>query len=73
MSETSEIANHFNSDEVLRGLQHHQKHLTPYADFLKDMAKAGVHYYIVDMVGRQVTYTSGRPEEAYTEAIPVFQ
>jgi uncharacterized protein YbcV (DUF1398 family) len=73
MSETSPIAEQYNGDEVVRGLQHHQKHLTPYSDFLRDMAKAGVHYYIVDMLERKITYTSGRPEEAYTEAIPVFK
>ncbi|OCT11273.1 hypothetical protein A8709_06245 [Paenibacillus pectinilyticus] len=73
MAEKSEIADEFHGDEVKSGLVHHQQHRTPYADFLKDMAKAGVHYYIVDMPGRMITYTSGRPGESYAEAIPAFE
>lgn len=73
MTEKSEIAVTFDGNEVQRGLKHHQQHLTPYADFLKDMAKAGVQYYIVDMANRMIIYTSGRPDESYSEPIPIFQ
>jgi len=71
MAERLEIADRFQGDEVQKGLRHHQEHRTTYTDFLKTMAEAGVQYYMVDMASRKITYTSGRPDEAYTESVPV--
>jgi uncharacterized protein YbcV (DUF1398 family) len=68
-----EIAEHFQADAVKRGLEHHQKHLTPFSDFLKDMAAAGVRYYEVNMLQRTINYTSGKPGESYVEAVPIFE
>ncbi|REE78695.1 uncharacterized protein YbcV (DUF1398 family) [Paenibacillus taihuensis] len=68
-----EVAEQFQSDAVRRGLAHHKQHRTPFTDFIKDMADAGVHYYEVNMKERTINYTSGRPGESYVEAIPPFE
>ncbi|MBH5319434.1 DUF1398 family protein [Paenibacillus sp. GSMTC-2017] len=70
---TLEVADHFQADAVKRGLEHHQRNLTPYTDFLKDMADAGVHYYEVNMIERSINYTSGRAGESYVEGVPTFE
>ncbi|QHW31728.1 DUF1398 domain-containing protein [Paenibacillus rhizovicinus] len=70
---TLAVAEHFEADAVKRGLEHHQRNRTPFSDFLKDMADAGVHYYEVDMLARTINYTSGRPGESYVEAVPAFE
>ncbi|WP_150272801.1 DUF1398 family protein [Paenibacillus tepidiphilus] len=65
-----EVAENYEADAVKRGLAHHQQHRTPFADFLKDMAAAGVQYYEVDMLKRTIDYTSGRPGESVVETVP---
>ena len=50
--------------------RHHQKFNTPYENFLKDIASAGVNYYLVDMANRVITYTSGKADETYIQSIP---
>ncbi|SDW98151.1 DUF1398 family protein [Paenibacillus sp. CF384] len=70
---TLEVAEQFHADAVKRGLLHHQQHRTPFAEFLRDMAAAGVHYYEVNMIDRTINYTSGRAGESYVEAVPVFE
>ncbi len=68
-----EVAERFEAEAVKKGLAHHQKHRTPFADFIKDMADAGVQYYEVNMHERKIDYTSGRAGESYVEAIPPFE
>ena len=65
-----EVSTIFHKDAVKRALEHHQKFSTPYENFLKDIASAGVNYYLVDMVNRAITYTSGKVDEAYIQSIP---
>jgi uncharacterized protein YbcV (DUF1398 family) len=67
------IAEQFQAEAVKRGLEHHQQNRTPFTEFLQDMAAAGVQYYEVDMTSRIITYTSGRADESYAEAVPVFE
>lgn len=69
-STTLEVSPNFHKDAVKRALEHHQKFNTPYENFLKDIAYAGVNYYLVDMVNRTITYTSGKANEAYIQSIP---
>ncbi|CAH1199151.1 hypothetical protein PAECIP111893_01244 [Paenibacillus plantiphilus] len=65
-----EVAELYQADAVKRGLAHHQRHRTPFPDFLRDMANAGVQFYEVNMEKRTINYTSGKPGESYVEAIP---
>jgi uncharacterized protein YbcV (DUF1398 family) len=67
-----EVAQLFQADAVKRGLKHHQIHRTPFSDFVKDMAEAGVQYYEVNMSNRTINYTSGQPGQSVEERIPVF-
>lgn len=70
---TLEVAEHFQADAVKSGLGHHQRHRTPFSDFLRDMADAGVWFYEVNMSERTIDYTSGKPGESYVEAIPIVE
>ncbi len=70
LSKGLEVSTIFHKDAVKQALEHHQKFNTPYANFLKDIAAAGVNYYLVDMVSRVIKYTSGRADEAYIQSIP---
>jgi uncharacterized protein YbcV (DUF1398 family) len=67
---TFEVSTSFHKDAVKRALEHHQKFNTPYENFLKDIASAGVNYYVVDMANRAITYTSGKTDEAFIQSIP---
>ncbi|WP_187355175.1 DUF1398 family protein [Paenibacillus tengchongensis] len=68
-----EVAGNYQAEAVKRGLAHHQEHRTPFADFLKDMAAAGVQFYEVDLLKRTIDYTSGRPGESVIETVPVVE
>lgn len=48
----------------------HQRHRTPFSNFLRDMANAGVQFYEANMDKRTINYTSGKLGESYVEAIP---
>lgn len=67
-----EVAELFQIEAVKRGLLHHQTYQTPFSDFLKDMAAAGVQFYEVDMTKRTINYTSGKSDESYVETVPMF-
>lgn len=67
-----QIAPQFNEDRVIAALEHHQRNRTPYEEFLRDIARAGVKYYEVDMENRRINYTSGRDGECHVEDIPPF-
>ncbi len=67
---TVEVSTIFHEDAVKHALEHHQKSNTPYENFLKDIASAGVNYYLVDMTNRVITYTSGKADETYIQSIP---
>ncbi|WP_091224727.1 DUF1398 family protein [Paenibacillus sp. BC26] len=70
---TLEVAEQYQADAVKRGLAHHQQHRTPFSEFLRDMAAAGVQYYEVNMIDRTINYTSGRSGESYVESVPAFE
>jgi uncharacterized protein YbcV (DUF1398 family) len=65
-----EIAEKFDVEAFKKALHKHQVEKTPYEDFLKDTAKAGIHYYRVDMSKRTISYCGKKPGEEYIEKIP---
>jgi uncharacterized protein YbcV (DUF1398 family) len=51
-------------------LQSTQSGLTDYAQFLSEIAEAGVHRYVADLDNMKVSYYGKEPSEKYEEAIP---
>ena len=60
----------FDAAAVAQALRRHADEHTAYADFLVDIAAAGVTEYNVDMRSGTCAYRSGRPGEEHVESIP---
>jgi uncharacterized protein YbcV (DUF1398 family) len=61
----------FDQDGVQRAIRRNQNKQSNFAQFLSDIAQAGVQRYRVDMNARTVTYIGIRAEE-YVEKVPQF-
>jgi len=60
----------FNSEQIVSALQKHQKGETSYDEWLDEMARAGVHRYIVTMPNDIVIYLDQHNTQAHVESIP---
>jgi uncharacterized protein YbcV (DUF1398 family) len=67
-----QVSDQFNGEAVKAAIKRHQDNRTPFDNFLREIAKAGVKYYEVDMGARKINYTSGRNGECHAENIPPF-
>lgn len=64
------VADVFDAILVKKAIDKHQKEKTSYLDFLKDITKAGVQSYRVDMFKRAVIYKGNNPGEEHIEKVP---
>jgi uncharacterized protein YbcV (DUF1398 family) len=61
----------FDQDGVQRAIRRNQSKQSNFAQFLSEIAQAGIQRYRVDMNARTVTYIGIRAEE-YVEKVPQF-
>lgn len=64
------IAEAFDKEAVREAITHHVRQQTPYSEFLKDIAAAGVISYVVDMESRSVTYQGKNEKDFHVENVP---
>ena len=67
---TLQVSHHFDKSGIESSIRHHQVAKTAYADFLREIAKAGVKFYRVDMAKRTVSYCGSSPGEEHVEKVP---
>jgi uncharacterized protein YbcV (DUF1398 family) len=60
----------FNVSGLKEAIHKHQVEKTPYADVVKEMVKAGVARYRVDVLKRTCTYFGNQVGEEYIETFP---
>jgi len=66
------VSPHFDSDKVVVALRRTQNKETNYAQFLNEIAAAGITYYVVSMVDRTVSYHGEKQGQVYKEEVPVW-
>lgn len=59
---------HFDVKALKEAIQAHQSKRTPYSEFMREIMKAGVVRYRVDVVNRTCTYLGNRSGEEYAES-----
>lgn len=63
-------ADRFDLAELKAALLRTQSGETDYPTFMQEIAAAGVHYYVADVVNRRVKYFGKDPYPPYEESIP---
>ncbi len=64
------VSSHFSAGKFKEALAKHQAEKTPYLEFLKDIAAAGIHAYTVDMATRTIAYRGRKSGEEILEKVP---
>lgn len=59
----------YNESALKTALKKTQDGKTDYADFLQEIAAAGIHRYIADLENGTITYIGWDPDDRYIEAI----
>ncbi len=62
----------FNLKGLVNAIRIHQVQQTPYSEVVKEMVRAGVVRYRVDIIARTCTYFGTNPNEEYVEKFEEF-